>query len=94
MDPDHSRSRTTGAVDQKTKTTAFAVFPNRSPPLLSPAEKHRFNGVAFRKTAEEGAALCAQNAAFAAFRQARRRVFCFPICCVLRIQELLLFRKN
>jgi len=44
--------------------------------------------------AEEGAALCAQNAAFAAFRQARRRVFCFPICCVLRIQELLLFRKN
>ena len=44
--------------------------------------------------AEEGAALCAQNAAFAAFRQARRRVFCFPICCVLRIQELFLFRKN
>jgi len=44
--------------------------------------------------AEEGAALCAQNAAFAAFRQARRRVFCFPICCVLRIQELLLCRKN
>ena len=37
--------------------------------------------------AEEGAALCAQNAAFAAFRQARRRVFCFPTCCILRRGE-------
>ena len=66
----------------------FASF--AEPCGKAPLQRCRFP----QNRAEEGAALCAQNAAFAAFRQARRRVFCFPICCVLRIQELLLFRKN
>ena len=93
MDPDHSRSRTTGAVDQKTKSNC--VFPNRSPPSLSPAEKHRFNGASFRKTEQRKARLCVRR--MRRLRHSGRQggaFFCFPICCVLRIQELLLFRKN
>lgn len=70
-------------------------FPQLFASFAEPCGKAPFQRCRFpQNRAEEGAALCAQNAAFAAFRQARRRVFCFPICCVLRIQELLLCRKN